>query len=164
MTRGLLGRRYVPNAPLKKRGVLSRGLFRSFCSVLGSALFSVRNSVGVLRPSNYMIPDPGQVLYATTSDEHNRVLLKVVTNAWNIRRDFVAVCKTNSCNLTQGGIRFFGCGCIHPYTDTTALRAVGQSWGRCFSSRPRSSFSDQLVNRWHSPLPPNMYHSIMSKT
>lgn len=142
----------------------SRGLLRSFCSVLGSALFSIRNSVGVLSPSDYMIPYTRQVLNSSTSNKHHRVFLKVVTNAWDIRRDFISVCKTNSCDFSQSRVRFFGCSCVNPYAYATALWAVGQRGGRCLSFWPRASFSDQLVYRWHSPLPPNMYLYIMGKS
>ena len=78
-----------------------RGLFWSLCSVLGTALFPIRHSVGVLGSSDYVIPDARQILDTATADKDHGVFLKVVTNAGDVRCDLITVSKSDSGDFSQ---------------------------------------------------------------
>src|SRR5438105_954656 len=53
----------------------------SFGAVFGAALLAVRDALGVERAANGVIPNTGKVLHAASADQHDRVLLKIVSNA-----------------------------------------------------------------------------------
>ena len=56
---------------------------------------------GIERAANHVIPHAGQILYPATTDEHDRVLLKVVTFTRDIGRYFKAVRKAHTGNLAK---------------------------------------------------------------
>jgi hypothetical protein len=49
-----------------------------------------------------MISDTGKVLYTAATNEHNGVLLEIVSDAGDIRGDFDPVCKADTSDFTQG--------------------------------------------------------------
>src|SRR5262245_16326097 len=80
-------RNYVPGASAEdSMAELLR--LRALRAVLGTALFSVLHAGRVQRPAHDVITNAWQIFHAAAADEHNRVLLQVVTHAWNVRRDF----------------------------------------------------------------------------
>ena len=52
-----------------------------------------------------MIANAGEILHAAPADEHNRVLLQVMTLVRDVRDDFIAVGEANLRDLTNGGVR-----------------------------------------------------------
>ena len=51
----------------------------SFCTILGAALLALLNTLGVQRSANSVIAHTRKVFDSTATDQHNTVLLKVVT-------------------------------------------------------------------------------------
>ena len=55
-----------------------------FRSVLGTTVMATLYTHGVQCPPNDVIADTRKVLNAATADEHNGVLLQIVSDTWNI--------------------------------------------------------------------------------
>src|SRR5258708_40110835 len=53
----------------------------AFGAILGTSLFSVGDALGIEHAANDVITHARQVAHATAPDQHNRVLLKVVSFA-----------------------------------------------------------------------------------
>ena len=67
-----------------KRYPLGTSGLGSFCTVLGAALLTVLNTLGVQSTANSVIAHTRKVFYSTATDQHNTVLLKVVTFTTNV--------------------------------------------------------------------------------
>src|SRR6185312_17565428 len=78
-------------------------------AVLAATLFAVVDALQVERATDDVIADTRQVFDAAATDQHDGVLLQVVAFAADVCPDFVAIRKTDTSNLAQGGVRFFGC-------------------------------------------------------
>jgi hypothetical protein len=80
------------------------------------------------------------------------MLLKVVTNPRNISGDFDPIGQSHSGNLSKGGIRFFGSGCVDSYANPSFLGRSRESGGRSLPFNPFPSLSNQLANCRHLSL------------
>src|SRR5215217_7714858 len=80
--------------------LLSAG-FGPFRSILRASLFAIGNTDRVERAANHVIADAGEVLHAAASDQDDRVLLQVVTDAGNISRDLDAVGQAHASDLAE---------------------------------------------------------------
>jgi hypothetical protein len=80
------------------------------------------------------------------------MFLEVVTNPRNISGDFDPIGQSHSGNLSKGGIRFFGSGCVDSYANPSFLGRSRESGGRSLPFNPFPSLSNQLTNRRHLPL------------
>src|SRR5882724_3876535 len=49
--------------------------------IFRAPLLAVRDACGIERAAHHVIADAGEVLYAASADQHNRVLLQVVADA-----------------------------------------------------------------------------------
>src|ERR1035438_6391576 len=58
--------------------------FRALRAVLRTALITARNSGSIQRSAHYVIPNSGQIFHTATADQHNRVLLQIVTDARDV--------------------------------------------------------------------------------
>jgi hypothetical protein len=96
-------------------------------SVFGAALFSVLNAYGIQGATDDVIPNSWEVFHPSSSNEHDRMLLKVVTNSGNIGGHFDSIGQSHSGNLPKGGIRFFGSGGINSNTNPSFLRRSRKS-------------------------------------
>ena len=67
-----------------KRHPLGTSGLGSFCTVLGAALLTVLYTLGVQSTANSVIAHTRKVFYSTATDQHNTVLLKVVTFTTNV--------------------------------------------------------------------------------
>src|SRR5262245_36114375 len=79
--------------------VLSRlrvGLLRLLCAVLRATLPAILHADGVEGSADDVVADAGQVLHATAANQHDRVLLKVVADTGDVRRDLDAVRQTHT--------------------------------------------------------------------
>jgi hypothetical protein len=55
----------------------------------------------VERTTNDVVTNTWKVWHTATTNEHNGVFLEVVTFTTDVRPNFVTVCKTHTCNLTE---------------------------------------------------------------
>ena len=70
-------------------------LLLSFCffsTVFRTALLTVFNTRGIQRTTNNMVTYTWQILYTTTADQHDRVLLQVMSFTRDVSNDFDLIC------------------------------------------------------------------------
>src|SRR5690349_8065782 len=70
-------------------------------TVAAAGLLTVLHALGVQRAAHDLVADTGQVLHAAPADEHDRVLLEVVADTGDVRRDLDAAGEANARDLTQ---------------------------------------------------------------
>ena len=71
------------------------------CTVLGTSLTTVSNTLSIESASDDVVTYTRKVLYTSASDENDAVLLKVVTDTRDIRSNFISVCELNSGDLSH---------------------------------------------------------------
>src|SRR5262245_7120623 len=74
-------------------------------AVLRPALLPALDTHGVERAAHHVITDPGKVLHAAATDEHDRMLLQVVPHPGDVGRHLDAVRQPYARDLAQRGIR-----------------------------------------------------------
>ena len=70
-----------------------------------------------------MVTHTGEVPNSSAPYKNNAVLLKVVSDSGNVRRDLGAVCETNSCDLSHGRVRLLGSSGLNRGAYASLLRA-----------------------------------------
>src|SRR5512136_866896 len=94
-------------------GLTSRpGIFMLFSSlslflgtILRPALMPRRHAFRVQGAANDMVPNPRQILDASTSHQHHRVLLQVVPFAPDVGGDFLSVAHADARDFPQRRVR-----------------------------------------------------------
>src|SRR6202008_4455054 len=97
-----------------------------------------------------MVTDTGQIFDSSTSYQNNRMLLQVVALTRNISDHFVAIRQADLGDLPERGVRFLWCPRHHLNTNAASLRTVSQCWRLRLDRHLSTTFSDKLVNCWHS--------------
>jgi hypothetical protein len=111
------------------------------------------NTLGVQDAPDNVITDAREILDPSTSNEHNRVLLKVMADTGDVGGDLHAVGQSYAGDLSESGIRLFG-GCReYPDAHPALLRAVLECGGRLPLLHGLSSTLDQLINGRHEANP-----------
>jgi len=123
-----------------------------FGTVLGTTLFTICNPECIESASNDMVSHTGKVLYTTTANEHNRVLLQIVPDPRNIGGNFYTVCQTDAGDFAQGRIRLLGRRRIYANTNSALLGTALKGGSAGFFPDLFPPFSYQLVNRGHSSI------------
>src|SRR5690625_2378459 len=100
------------------------GLFWTLGAGLGTGLLAVFDPLEVKRTAHDVITHTGQILDTTPADQNHGVLLQVVPLTANIGNHLVAIGKTHSSDLTQGGVWLFRGGGIDTGTYPAALWTV----------------------------------------
>ena len=93
-------------------------------SVFASALLAVGDASGLLRSTNDVIANTGEILDSAASNEDDRVLLEVVALTGDVRRDLDAGGETNAGHLAQRGVRLLGRVRVHTRADAAPLRCA----------------------------------------
>ena len=100
-----------------------------------------------------MVTDTGEVADTTAADQHDGVLLKVVTFTTDVGGNFLAIGESNTGNLAKCRVGLLGChgSYLQAYTSTLwagiHVTDLGLHLGRS------AWLADKLVNRWHSGAP-----------
>src|ERR1700712_3094161 len=82
-------------------GCLGAGPLRGMSALLllravtAASLLAAADTLGVERATNDLVPNAGQVLHTTTAHQHDGVLLQVVSDARDVRRDLDLARETN---------------------------------------------------------------------
>ena len=131
-------------------------------AVLGTALHTARNALGIQSTADDVVTDAGEVLDTAAADHDDGVLLQGVTHAGDIGGDLVAVGQTHTGDLTQSGVGLLGSRGSHGGADASLLgrRQIGglglqgvqtelQSGRSGLVGSLFSSFTDQLVKSRH---------------
>src|SRR5262245_49084295 len=104
------------------RGGYHHSSLRPFGPVLRAALPTILHSDRVERAADDVVANSRQVLHAATADEHDRVLLQVVTDARDVGDDLDAVREPDLRDLTQRGVRLLRRGRVDARADAALLR------------------------------------------
>ena len=103
------------------------GLFAGLASlgtlgaVLGTALHTAGNALGVQSTADDVITHTRQVLDTAASDHNDRVLLQVMTDAGDIAPNLHAIGQTDTGDLAQRRIRLLGGHGLDRCADTALL-------------------------------------------
>src|SRR5215204_310230 len=132
------------------RGISALLLLRA---VTAAGLLAVLHALGVERAADDLVADTGEVLHPAAADEHDRVLLEVVADARDVRRDLDAARQAHPGDLAEGGVRLLRGGGVDAGADAAALR--GALEGRRLGLRRlvAPAVADQLLNGGHSVVP-----------
>jgi len=120
-------------------------------AILRARLLPVRNSGRVERTANYVIPNSGQILHTTATDQNDGVFLQIVADTGDVSCYLNPIGQTHTCNFAQGRIRLLWCGRIHASAHASFLRTLLQSRTTRFVLRYLSTLANQLIKRWHEP-------------
>src|SRR6516165_2290284 len=112
-------------------------LLRALGAVLGAALLALADARAIERAAHGVIAHPRQGLYATTADEHHRVLLQVVALAADVAGHFVAIGEAYAADLAQRRVGLLRRRGVDTRADAALLRGRTQR-GHLgfFGSRP----------------------------
>src|SRR5438105_3856509 len=103
---------------------LGSGFLRPLRSVLRTSLHAPLHADRVQRPADHVIPDAGQILDAAATNQHERMLLEVMTDARDVGRDLDPVGQTNPRHLAERRIRLLGRLGEYTNADAALLRTV----------------------------------------
>src|SRR5574344_231471 len=88
-------------------GLLSRGaggaLLLMLHAIFGTAAVAARNAEAVEHATDDVVTDARQILDTAATNEHDAVLLQIVSLARNVGRDFVTRRETDTGNFPQRG-------------------------------------------------------------
>src|SRR3990172_6908844 len=76
---------------LRPSSLFPQYLFRPLSSVLGTALLTICNAHGIERSPHNMIANAREIFHPAAAYEHDRVLLKIMSDARDVGRDLHAV-------------------------------------------------------------------------
>src|SRR6201991_3065597 len=74
-------------------------------AVAAAGLLAVLHALRVERAADDLVADTGEVLHPAAADEHDRVLLEVVTHARDVGRHLDAARQAHAGDLAEGGVR-----------------------------------------------------------
>src|SRR5579863_238537 len=103
---------------------------RSLGSVLRASLHAVGNADRVQCSANHVIADAWKIFHAAPADQHDRVLLQVVPDSGDIRRNLNAIGQPYTRHLAQSRVRLFRGLCVHARAYSALLRTALQC-GAC---------------------------------
>src|SRR5262249_21766446 len=121
----------------------------SFGSVLRAALTPILDADRVEGPADDVVAHPRQVLHPAAADEDDRVLLEIVSDARDVRRDLDAVREPNARDLAEGGIRLLRGSRVDASADTALLRRSLQGRSRLLRALLLTAALHELVDRRH---------------
>src|SRR3954471_15749422 len=96
-------------------------------AVAAAGLLTVLHALRVEGAADDLVADTGEVLHPAAADEHDRVLLEVVTDARDVRRHLDAAREAHAGDLPEGGVRLLGRGRVDAGADASALRRALES-------------------------------------
>lgn len=124
-------------------------LLRTLCTIFGTRLLAVLDALRIEYAAKHVVTHTGKVAYATATDKHNAVLLKVVAFAWDIGNNFALVRQANLRNLTQSRVRLFRGRCVNAGANAALLGILLHRRDLGLGLLRSPALADQLVNRWH---------------
>src|SRR5690349_2862659 len=128
------------------RGISALLLLRA---VTAAGLLAVLHALGVERAADDLVADTGKVLHPAAADEHDRVLLEVVTDTRDVGGDLDAAGQAHAGDLAQSGVRLLRGGRVDAGADASALRRTLQGRRLVLRHLVLAALADQLVNSGH---------------
>src|SRR5699024_8142699 len=110
----------------RRAGAWERGPYEALLllllrAVAGARLLAALDGLGVQGASHDLVADTGQVLHTAAADEHDRVLLQVVTLTGDVGGDLDAGGELHTRDLAQRGVRLPGGLGVDARADAAAL-------------------------------------------
>ncbi len=96
----------------------------------------------IQRTPNDVVANSRKVFYTATADQHNRVLLKIMSDPWNIGGDLNSIGQTHTSHFAKRRIGLLGCLCVYTNADSSFLRTPLQRRTLRLGLDPPSSFSN----------------------
>src|SRR3954470_2515435 len=124
-------------------------------SVAAAGLLAVLHALGVERAADDLVADTGEVLHPAAADEHDRVLLEVVADTRDVRRDLDAAAQPHAGDLAEGGVRLLRGGRVDARADAATLGRSLEGRRLVLRHLVLAALADQLLNgghRWWFPF------------
>src|SRR3712207_2599287 len=118
-------------------------------AVATAGLLAVLDALGVEGAADDLVADTGEVLHPAAADEHDRVLLEVVTDARDVRRDLDAARQAHAGDLAEGGVRLLRGGRVDAGADAAALRRALEGRRLGLRRLVLPALADQLLDGGH---------------
>src|SRR3954471_5369627 len=118
-------------------------------AVAAPRLLAVLDALGVERAADDLVADTGEVLHPAAADEHDRVLLEVVTDARDVRRDLDAAAQAHAGDLAEGGVRLLRGGRVDARADAASLGRSLEGRRLVLRHLVLTALADQLLNGGH---------------
>src|SRR4029453_8295962 len=134
------------------RGMSALLLLRA---VTAAGLLAVADTLGVQRTADDLVANAREVLHTAAAHEHDRVLLQVVADSRDVRRDLDLAAELHTSDLAQRRVRLLGGGGVHARAHAAPLRTSLQRRRLGLARLRLAALTDQLLDRGHrvSPLP-----------
>src|SRR5690606_1864059 len=129
--------------------VVKKLFLRTFCTVLRTGLFTVRNTGSIQGSANCVVTHTRQVFNTTATDQHNTVFLQVVAFTADVGSNFETIRQTHTAHFTQSRVRLFRSGGIYTGTYATTLRTGLQGRNVTLSHFALTRLTNQLVDCSH---------------
>src|SRR6185437_765799 len=140
-------------------------------AVLGAALAPFLDADRIERAADYVVAHSGQVLDAAAPDQHHRVLLQVVSDAWDVRVDLVAVGEPHARDLAQRRVGLLGRSGLDLRAHTAFLRRALQGRRTHLVALLDARLANKLIDGRHVvsrdcvlpggvPLRPGLYKPV----
>src|SRR5207344_1906742 len=120
-------------------------------AVLATGLLPGLDSLCVERAADDLVAHTGEVLHTTTTHQHHRVLLQVVTFARDVGGDLDLAGQLDARDLPKRRVRLLRGGSVHASAHTATLRAALEGRGLDLGDLVAATLTDQLVDGWHVP-------------
>src|SRR5919112_6471094 len=122
-------------------------------AVAAASLLAVLDALRVERAADDLVADAGKVLHTAAADEHDRVLLEVVTHTRDVGGDLDAAGQAHTGDLAQSGVRLLRGGGVDAGADASALRRSLQGRRLVLRHLVLAALADQLLNGGHRVVP-----------
>src|SRR5690348_11130982 len=122
-------------------------------AVAAASLLAALDTLGVEGAADDLVADTGEVLHPAAADEHDRVLLEVVTDTRDVSGDLDAAGETHAGDLPEGGVRLLRGGGVDAGADASALRRSLQGRRLVLRHLVLAALADQLLNGGHRVVP-----------
>src|SRR5262245_20821134 len=120
-------------------------------AVAGAGLAPLLDAGGVERAADDLVADARQVSNAPGSDQDDRVLLQVVSDARDVRRDLDAGGQADTGDLPQGRVRLLRGRGVDARADPPPLRRSLEGGSLGLLPGPRTALAHELLDRGHGP-------------
>src|SRR5262245_21319168 len=121
-------------------------------AVARASLAPLLDAGGIERAADDLVADARQVSNAAGSHQDDRVLLQVVSDARDVRRDLDARGQADAGDLAQGRVRLLGGGRVDARADAPPLRGSPERGSLGLLPGPRTALAHELLDRRHGPL------------
>src|SRR3954451_3439366 len=132
------------------RGVISALRGTLLGSVFRAALLAVGDAGGVERSPDHLVPEARQVLDAAPADEHDGVLLQVVSLTGDVCPDLDAVGQANTGDLAERRVRLLRGRRRDARADAALLRGSRERRGLRLGLLRRAALTDELIDSRHA--------------